>query len=161
MTIQTVSISGRLAQDAKVVALQGGRTLFKMSIPEDITSHGNTVTQWHSLAYFTSSEKEAEYLTKALVKGAIIAVEGNLRCEKTAHKEFPIDVMYWTIEANRVAVLHNPAPRQAEQPEPRQAPAPAPAAQAPAPAPAPAPAAAPSPPSAPPSAPTPASPFSF
>lgn len=161
MTIQTVSISGRLAQDAKVITLQSGRTLFKMSIPEDITSNGATTTQWHALAYFTGSDKEAEYLTRALVKGAIIAAEGNLRSEKTPHKEYPIDVTYWTIEANRVVVLHNPAPRQAEQSDSRQAPTPAPAPASP-PAQAPAPATASAEPPAPPlQAPPASSPFKF
>lgn len=161
MTIQTVSISGRLAQDAKVITLSSGRTLFKMSIPEDITANGATTTQWHSLAYFTGSDKEAEYLTRALVKGAVIAVEGNLRCEKMPHKEFPIDIAYWSIEANRVEVLHNPAPRQAEQNESRQAQAPAPA-PSPCPDPNPEPTPPPAPaPQAPPQAPQAGSPFQF
>lgn len=137
MANQIVCISGRIAQDPKVIQLQSGRTLFKLSIPEDVQSGGAPVTQWHTVAYFTGSEKETAYLTKALVKGAIISAQGSLRCEKVAHKEFPIDVMYWTIEASRIDVLHSPAPRTSDQDE--SAPAPA-AAPTPAPAPAPAPA---------------------
>lgn len=157
MATQIVSISGRIAQDAKVIQLPSGRTLFKLSIPEDILSGGASVTQWHALAYFTSSEKEVEYLSRTLVKGAIISVDGHLRCEKVTHKEYPVDIMYWTIEANRIDVLHSPAPRQSDQdeaPAPRaqapRPPAPQPEAKrepapAPAPAPAPLPAAAGSP----------------
>jgi single stranded DNA-binding protein len=79
--MQKVIISGNLGKDAEVKQLEGNRyhTFFSVAVNykkgkgEDMKQ----LTQWYSVAYFSNSNKVAEYLKK----GAKVIVCGNLELD--------------------------------------------------------------------------------
>lgn len=139
-------LAGNLGADAEVKACANGAVQFRFRLCTD--------KEWHSVECYAESEKAAQFLSGALVKGALVYVEGSIQTDTWVDKA-GAKRSWKKIKAHRCQVISIPSadgggmdagadfnpdvPPElaAPAPAPMPAPAPAPVATQAAPAPAP------------------------
>lgn len=102
-------VAGRLGADAKPLSGSNGRSAYRFSIATDAPPNGGEKsTCWIPVVYWTGNEREIEYLKTRLVKGAMVVVNGPTLSRRYPHPEYPIDMVAWDLNADRVDIISAP-----------------------------------------------------
>lgn len=138
MSLNKVMLLGHLGHDPELKAIQGGNLVLnlRLATSESFLDRNNTRqerTDWHTVTVWG---KRAEALSKILVKGSQIFVEGRLQTrsyEKNGEKRYATDVVASNIHlaggkrsdshasSNANGASHPPDPTRASFDEPNYA----------------------------------------
>lgn len=105
MNKNKVIVAGNIGADARIHPNDNGRWSVRISVATRESKSDEDVTIWHNVCYWTSSERELEYLRTQLVRGAKVYVEGKLSVYKRHHPEFPVELTVTGIDANELQLV--------------------------------------------------------
>lgn len=133
MNMNKAMVAGNLGADARIHQSDNGRWSIRISVATREPKGDEDTTTWHSVCYWSGSDREVEFLRSQLVRGAKVFAEGRLSVYKRPHPEFPVEMTVTGIDASELYVISTPAGNSVKQvdvqeqpidePEPEPAPA--------------------------------------
>jgi|GEM_PF-3669100 single-stranded DNA-binding protein len=103
-----IIIAGNLGADLAIeTTLESGRVKIKGAVATTEYRGNNNVTTWHNVGFFTSSDKQRDYLLAKGGRGSKVMVTGSLRTRKVPHSEHPVDITHVEIEASSLEIINS------------------------------------------------------
>ncbi len=85
MSVNKVTLLGRLGRDPEVKFTSAGLMICTFSIATTFKSKGETQTEWHDIVAY---DKRAELCSMYLCKGYMVFVEGRKQTQKWTHSKY-------------------------------------------------------------------------